>query len=154
MTSMVDLEVVLDEECFEPKVKIHTKSRTDLVEKIIGAIEKVTATEFPFVTGHLNGKVELISQRDIVRVRTEGRRLICDTDEDSFVVRRSLTSLEEVLDRDRFCRISQSEIINLYKVKCFDISMAGTIIVEFDNGIQSWVARRYMKTIRDICYDR
>lgn len=154
MTGMVDFEVVIDERYPDPKVTIHTKKRTEFVEKIIGAIEGLSAAEYPFIAGHREGEIELISQRDIVRVRTEGRRIVCDTDEASFVVRRTLSAVEEDLDSERFCRISQSEIINLYKVKCFDVNAVGTIIVEFDNGIRSWVARRYIKTIRAICANR
>jgi DNA-binding LytR/AlgR family response regulator len=64
-------------------------------------------------------------------------------------VRETLARLEEELDTQRFFRISQSEIINLYKVKCFDISVYGTIGVEFDNGLRTWASRRYVKALKE-----
>ncbi|MBO4338210.1 MAG: LytTR family transcriptional regulator DNA-binding domain-containing protein [Lachnospiraceae bacterium] len=60
-----------------------------------------------------------------------------------------MAKFEDELDNERFFRISQSEIINLYKVESFDFNLAGTIGVTFDNGVKSWVARRCVKPLRD-----
>ncbi|MBQ4224889.1 MAG: LytTR family transcriptional regulator DNA-binding domain-containing protein [Oscillospiraceae bacterium] len=81
-------------------------------------------------------------------MHTEGRRVVIQTEEDVFTVRRTLAGLEDVLNPSRFLRISQSEIINLYKVKSFDFNLAGTIGVEFDCGIKSWVSRSRVKQIK------
>ena len=58
--------------------------------------------------------------------------------------------MEELLNSKRFIRISQSEIINLYKVKHFDINIAGTIGIEFDDGTKSWASRSRVKAIKDM----
>ena len=61
----------------------------------------------------------------------------------------NLSRLEEDLNPSRFVRISQSEIINIYKVKRFDINIAGTIGVEFENGTKSWASRSCVKTLKE-----
>lgn len=43
-----------------------------------------------------------------------------------------------------------SEIINLKKVKSFDLSFAGTVCVEFLNGTVTYVSRRYVPKIKKI----
>ncbi len=150
MKNMVEIEIVLDEQYADPHVTIRTKTNTQQVENIICAIENVSNSDYPQVAANLDDKLMFVSQRDIVRIHTEGRKILLQTEDETYTVRRTLTGLEEVLDCARFLRISQSEIINLYKVKCFDLNMAGTIGVEFDCGLKSWVSRSRVKQIKEM----
>ena len=148
MADMVDIEVILDEKYIDPKVEILTKTKTAQVEDIIHAIESASRAKFPPISVQEDGKYRVILQRDIYRIRTEGRDVILDTDEGSFSIRGTIAKYEKELDQERFFRISQSEIINLYKVREFDFNLAGTVGVVFDNGVRSWVARRCVKALR------
>ncbi len=148
MKDMVKIEVVLDERYTDPHVTIRTKSNTQQVENIICAIEDVSHSDFPQIAAVKDDSVVFVSQRDIVRVHTEGRKLVIQTENEAYTVKRTLAGLEDVLNASRFLRISQSEIINLYKVKSFDFNLAGTIGVEFDCGIKSWVSRSRVKQIK------
>ncbi len=148
MKDMVEIEVVLDEHYADPLVTIRTKSNTQQVENIICAIENASHSDFPQIAAVKDDAVTFVSQRDIVRVHTEGRKTVIQTEENIFTVKRTLAGLEDVLNPTRFLRISQSEIINLYKVKSFDFNLAGTIGVEFDCGIKSWASRSRVKQIK------
>lgn len=150
MKNMVDIDVVIDEQYVDPKVTIQTKERTEQVDNIIYAIENVSGNDFPPIPAHLGDNVELLSQRDIFRAYTQGRKVMVQTADQSYTIKRSLAALEEDLNPKRFLRISQSEIINLYKVKRFDINIAGTIGIEFDNGQTSWAARSRVRAIKDL----
>ncbi|MBQ9333542.1 MAG: LytTR family transcriptional regulator DNA-binding domain-containing protein [Lachnospiraceae bacterium] len=150
MKDMVEIEVVLDEHYADPLVTIRTKSNTQQVENIICAIEDASHSDFPQIAAVKDDAVTFVSQRDIVRVHTEGRKTVIQTEENVFTVKRTLAGLEDVLNPTRFLRISQSEIINLYKVKSFDFNLAGTIGVEFDCGIKSWASRSRVKQIKTI----
>ncbi len=154
MTDMIEIEVVLDETCIEPKVKIFTKSETAQVEDIINAIESRSRSSFSPIPVNENGRFMVISQRDIYRIRTQGREVLLDTEDKSYPVRGTIAKFENELDQERFFRISQSEIINLYKVEAFDFNMTGTVGVLFDNGVRSWVARRCVKPLRDLLKTR
>jgi DNA-binding LytR/AlgR family response regulator len=145
---MVEIEVVLDERYIDPFVTIRTRSNTKEVENIICAIEDASRSDFPQIAATKDEAVVFVSQRDIVRVHTEGRRIVIQTEDEVYTVKRTLAGLEDVLNPARFVRISQSEIINLYKVKSFDFNLAGTIGVEFDCGIKSWVSRSRVKQIK------
>ncbi len=149
MKNMVEIEVILDERCLDPRVTIRTRANTQQVENIICAIENVSHNDFPQITVNRDETLIFVSQRDIVRVYTEGRKVVIQTEEESYTVKRTLAGLEDVLNPVRFLRISQSEIINLYKVKCFDFNLAGTIGVEFDSGIKSWASRRSVRQIKE-----
>lgn len=149
MTEMVDINVIIDEKYIEPKVDIYTRSETGQVEAIITAIEDAGRHAYPPVSVVKDGALSYISQRDIYRIHTEGREVILDTADHSYIVKGSITRYENVLDSERFFRISQSEIINLYKVDAFDFSIKGTASVTFDNAAVSWVSRRTIRPLRD-----
>ena len=116
---MVDIDFVLDEALTDPKVTVRAKEKSEQVEKIIAAIEKVSESDHPMITCRDGEELEFVSQRDIVRVYTEKR-------------------------------ISQSEIVNLFKVKSLNLSKSGTIGITFDNGSSTWVARSKVKAIKQM----
>ncbi len=150
MNNMVDIDVIIDKKYIEPKVNILTKSKTKQVESIINSIENAQENEYPYLTGYIDGKAEFISQRDIIRVYIENRKIIIETAEKLYYTKKNLTMLESILNPSRFVRISQSEIINLYKVIHFEFNIAGTIGVEMENSKKTWVARSRVKSIKNI----
>ena len=150
MKNMVQIDVVIDEEYVDPKVTIQAKEKTKQVENIIYAIENVSDNDFPIIPAMGREGMEFLSQRDIVRAFTEGRKVMIQTEEGVYTARKTLSGLEEDLNKTRFIRISQSEIINIYKVKRFDINIAGTIGIEFENGTKSWASRSCVKKIKEI----
>ena len=79
---------------------------------------------------------------------TSGRKLIIQTDNNSYFSTKTLSKIEEVLNKDRFIRISQSEIVNMRKVKQFEMKLVGTIGLEFENGEKTWVSRSSVKTVK------
>ena len=150
MRNMIDIDVVIDEKYVDPKVTITAREKNQQVENIIYAIENVADNDFPVIPASSDRGVEFISQRDIIRAYTSDRKVLIETSGGTYTVKKKLSSLEEDLNPSRFIRISQSEIINIYKVKCFDINIAGTIGVEFENGAKSWASRSCVKAIKEI----
>ncbi len=148
MRSAIDIEIQLDPACADPKIIIRTDRMTPEIDNIVHAIEGSVNSDYPMVTAYDGDAMALLSQREIIRVFVENRRLIVKTERGDFVARRTLAEMEATLNRRRFLRISRSEIINLYKVANFDFSLSGTIHVHFDNGTSTWVARRYVRAIQ------
>ncbi|MBQ6441961.1 MAG: LytTR family transcriptional regulator DNA-binding domain-containing protein [Lachnospiraceae bacterium] len=91
----------------------------------------------------------MLPQRQIIRLYIHNRKLMVQTAERLYEVRKPLREVEELLDQSRFVRISQSETINLRRVKSFDFSTVGTIGVELENGETTWVARRRVKDVKE-----
>ena len=149
MNNIIDIDVIIDEEYIDPKVTIETNAKNTYVESIVDAIENVAENEYPILTGYVDNNAHFIFQRDIIRAHIENRKVILETEEGTYNVRKSLVALENILNPTRFVRISQSEIINLYKVDQFDYNMKGTVGVTLDNGVKTWVARRCVKPLSD-----
>ena len=148
MADNVDIEFVIDENRESPKVTVYAKEKTEQTQRIIAAVMDASATEDTGIPAYSDGKLSFIPQKDIMRVRTEGRQIVLDTEERYYIVKQTLTNLEKELNGNRFIRISQSEIINIFKVRQFDVSLSGTIGVEFKNGVKTYASRRYMKAIK------
>ena len=86
----------------------------------------------------------------MIRIYAANSKVFAVTDSGEYTLRLRLYEVEERLDPNQFVRISGSEIVNLKKVKNFDLSFAGTICVELMNGTSSFVSRRYVSKIKKI----
>ena len=149
MKNAIDIDIQIDPTCSDPKVIIRTDRMTPEIDDIVHAIESSTDSAYPMVTAYAGDTMVLLSQREIIRVYVESRKLVVWTDRGGFVARGTLAEMEQTLNRRRFLRISRSEIINLSKVSNFDFSLSGTIQVNFDDGSGTWVARRYVRAIQE-----
>ena len=86
----------------------------------------------------------------IYRIVASEGKVYAVTDEGEYQLRLRLYELENRLDKGSFVRISNSEIINLKRVKGFDLSLAGTICVRLTNGMVTYVSRRYVARIKQV----
>ena len=141
----MQVELKIDSACVEPKVIIATASVTEEVNWIL----KRLSEEIPqVISGKKDEKIEVLDEAEIIRVYAQGGRVFAVSDKGEYVLRLRLYEAEERLDSRRFVRISNSEIINLKKVSCFDLSFTGTICVKLSNHTMSYVSRRYVSKIK------
>ncbi len=141
----MQVELKIDSACVEPKVIIATASVTEEVNWIL----KRLSEEIPqVISGKKDEKIEVLDEAEIIRVYAQGGRVFAVTDKGEYVLRLRLYEAEERLDSRCFVRISNSEIINLKKVSCFDLSFTGTICVKLSNHTMSYVSRRYVSKIK------
>ena len=148
MKNAVDIEIRIDPDCHDPVVLIRTDRKTQEVENIVHAIENCVDSRNPMIVGYRDGAMEMLSQRDIVRVFVESRKVRICTETGVCDYHKSLSYLEQILNPDRFIRISRFEIVNIRKIARFDFSMAGTVHIVFDDGTVTWAARRYVRAIQ------
>ena len=148
MKNPVEIQIQIDPKCHDPVILIRTDQKTQRVEDIVHAIETCIDSSFPLITGYRDSEMELLSQRDIICVYVEARKVRIRTDKGTYDSRKPLSWLETVLNPERFIRISRFEIVNIRKIARFDFSIAGTVHIVFDDGNFTWVARRYVRAIQ------
>lgn len=141
------LEIKIDTAIVEPETVITTSAMTDEVNRVVNYISNLENTSF-MITGQKDGKIELLDQENIIRLYAENGKMFAKLDQATYQIRLRLYELEERLDNDKFVRISNSEIVNLKRVKGLDLSFAGTICMELENGEVSYVSRRYVSKIK------
>ena len=148
MKNPVEIKIRIDPQCHDPVILIRTDQKTQQVEDIVHAIEACTESSYPLIAGYQDSEMELLSQRDIIRVYAEARKVRIHTGHGTYDSRKTLSWLETVLNAERFIRISRFEIVNIRRIARFDFSISGTVHIIFDDGSVTWVARRYVRAIQ------
>lgn len=143
------LNIKIDENFEEPEALITTARMTDEVNRIVAFISKSNDAT-TIISGIKDDKVELLEQGSLIRIYAEDGKVFAKTEYDSYLLRLRLYELEERLDDSLFVRVSNSEIVNLKKVKSLDLSFVGTICMELSNGDVSYVSRRYVSKIKKL----
>lgn len=141
----MQVEVKIDEGEKETKVIIVTPKIDETVSDLI---KRISEERPQVIAGFWEDTVYLLEQAEIYRIYTQEGKVLCRTQAGTWNLHLRLYELEERLDRRRFARISNSEIINLHYVKHFDLSYSGTIRVTMKNGDTSYVSRRYVSRIK------
>ena len=141
------LNVEIDTNIEEPAALITTPRMTEEVTRVVDFISKLDDIT-TVISGIRDDKVELLEQESIFRIYAEEGKVFARTESGLYQVRLRLYELEERLDDSKFVRISNSEIVNLKKVKSLDLSFVGTICMELSNGEVSYVSRRYVSKIK------
>jgi len=143
----VKVEVKIESAFQEPKVIILTDRMTDEVNEIV---RKLTENVPQMIAGFQDEILKVLDQGEIIRVYARNGKVFASTNDGEYSLRARLYELEERLDRNSFVRISNSEIINLRKVKAFDLNLAGTILVSLLDGTVTYVSRRYVSKIKQV----
>ncbi|MCI8500937.1 MAG: LytTR family transcriptional regulator [Oscillospiraceae bacterium] len=141
------IEIQIDSSCTEPKIVVMTASMTEEVSRIV---KKLSEDSPHIISGSRGNMVEVLEQADLIHLYANAGKVFAVTGQGEYLVRLRLYELEERLDPNSFVRISNSEIINLKKVKSFDLSFTGTICVKLSNNTVTYVSRRYVSKIRQI----
>ena len=141
------LEIKLDPACTEPLVTVQTDKMTQEVERIVRRLTQQTPK---LLTGSRGGVLEILEPEMVYPIYASGGKVSAVTENGEYVLRQRLYELEECLDGSCFVRISNAEIINLKKVRGFDLSITGTIRVTLTDGSATYVSRRYVGKIKQV----
>lgn len=135
-----DIEVAI----FANKLSEEVQSIVDITQNLNTNLRKVIGTK--------DNDIFLINVEDIICFYSEEKSNYCRTIKDEFKIKQPLYELEEKLSPKDFVRISNSCIININQVECFNTGVIGTIMVKFKDGNVEYVSRRrisqVMKTLK------
>lgn len=143
----MDVEWKLEPNRREPKVIILAGEITPELEELARQLAGLSLAPLTVWRGD---RALLIEQRDFLRFYADGRGISAQTvQKEAYAVRLRLYELEERLDKRRFVRISNSEIVNLDHVTALDLSLTGTIRMTLGHSVNTYVSRRYVKKIKE-----
>lgn len=143
----MQIEIKIDTTCKIPKLVIITDKISDEVNEIMKKLSEDTPK---VITVFQNDVAKIIDPVHIYRFYANNGKVYAVTNDGEFTLRIRLYEIEEQLCIPNFVRISNSEIINLKKVKNFDLSFTGTICVTLLDGTVTYVSRRYVSKIKKI----
>ena len=143
------LNINIDVGAKEPEILITTAHMTEDVNRVVEFVSRLDDSP-TLLSGIRDDKVELLDYDVIIRFYAEEGKVFARTERGLYQIRLRLYEVEERLDNGKFVRISNSEIVNLKKVKSLDLSFVGTICMELSNGEVSYVSRRYVSKIKKV----
>ena len=143
------LNINIDAGAKEPEITITTAHMTEDVNRVVDFVSRLDDAP-TIISGIREDKVELLDPEVIVKIYAEDSKVFAQTEKGSYQIRLRLYEAEEKLKNSKFVRISNSEIVNLKKVKSLDLSFVGTICMELSNGEVSYVSRRYVSKIKRV----
>lgn len=137
------LELNIDEKVKETLVVVSANKIDKEVQNLINYIEYSSE----YLIGIVEDKVSIIDIDEIIRVYIEDRKTFVATLKDTYVVKKKLYEVENMVTRN-FIKISQSEIANIKFIKNLDFSNTGTIVIKYKNSDISYVSRRMIKEFK------
>lgn len=146
----MNIEVILDEIYKEVNVKIFSASYSKEVEIIKEAIENLQKNPSEKIVAFKKDEIKIIDYKEISRFYSENNKLYLDSKRERYLTKLRIYELEERLPRNKFIKISRSEIVNLDYVEKLDLSFTGTIALKMKDGKVTYVSRRNIKKFKEI----
>ena len=141
------IEIKIDEDCTETKIVVVTSKVTEEVNEIV---KRLSSEQPQMIAGFKDEQATMLEPNQIYRVYASDGKVYAEAENGTHLLRLRLYEVEQRLAKCSFVRISNGEIINLKKVKGFDLSFAGTICVSLSNGTVTYVSRRYVAKTKQL----
>lgn len=108
------VEIQIEPACTEPKVIVVTDRMTEEVNVVV---QKLSEEQPQIIAGFKDDAVIILEPSDIIRVYAASGKVFAETTHGEYLLRQRLYEMEARLDSKCFVRISNSDLINLKKVK-------------------------------------
>lgn len=142
----IKIQTNISQEFKEPEIIINAPNVNDELQELINRITKLS-NGLKEIVGVKDNQISIINIKDIVCIYSEEKNTFCKTEKCNFKIKQKLYEVESMLSSDNFIRISNSCIVNLEYVECFDIGTIGSMIVKLKDGSIENVSKRKISDI-------
>jgi len=139
------IKLIINRKYTEPEIHICNEEKNDETDRLVQLVAQAVSTT---ITGYTDNEMKIITCESIIRIYTENHKIYATTTDGIYRLHQRLFELEEILDGRLFTRISNSEIVNLRKIKRLDTSVTGTILMYLQEDIKTFVSRRYVTKLK------
>ena len=132
----------ISEKYKETEIIINAPERTEEVQIIEKELLEKSSKVLKQIIGEQGNDIFIINTKDIICFYSEDKNNYCRTKDGTYRVKEKMYYLDDTLNKDKFIRISNSTIVNIDKIKCFNTSIIGRIVVKFNDNTEVNVSRR------------
>ena len=143
----MNIEIKIDDSFKEEKIIVEASKITDELSNIINTLKSLEQTK---LTVYLEDETYFIQENEIETIYSSDKKVFIKTKDNEYVSKQRLYELESILPEKDFIRISNSEIININKVKSINTKFTGSIVITFYSGYVTYSSRRYINKIKEI----
>ena len=138
----------IDRSVEEVEVLITAQEQSRTVNALYEHIVEFDKKSLETLTAYKDDIAKIVNVADVFRIYTGNQKVYIQTHQGEYAIRYRLYELEEALDKKQFLRISNSEIVNVKKIRDIDLSIIGRICIRFEDNTQTYVSRRYIPKIK------
>jgi len=138
----------IDRSVEEVEVLITAQEQSRTVNALYEHIVEFDKKSLETLTAYRDDIAKIVNMTDVFRIYTGNQKVYIQTHQGEYAIRYRLYELEAALDKKQFLRISNSEIINVKKIRDIDLSIIGRICIRFEDNTQTYVSRRYIPKIK------
>ncbi len=135
------------------EIKICASELTQEIKNIIEKVQEI-GNKKDIIIGRKGNTISIIEIKNIIKIYSKEQNNFCKTTEGEYQIKKKLYELEQELDNNYFIRISNSCIINIRYVECFDLGMVGNIVVNFKDKTKEYVSKRRISKILKFLKER
>lgn len=135
-------------------IVINAPEKNSQVINIENYLLSINYNSIDKVIGMQENNIFIINVPDIITAYSEEKNNFIKTKEGIFKIKEKLYYLEENLPSKSFIRISNSVIVNINKVKCFNTDVIGSILVKMIDGTEEYVSKRRVSSVMKFLKDR
>ena len=132
-------------------VEITAPEKSQEVENILKVLSD---SQIKTIIGIKEGATYIVKLDSVIAFYTGDKKVYFKTIEGEFEISNRMYEIEESIIDENFIRISNSVIVNINHVKCFDTAQIGNIIVRFDDESFEYVSKRKISTIMKFLKER
>lgn len=120
---------------------VHERNET------VEAVERLVGSKSDILTAYGEYDAVRFSVNDAECFFTDANKVYTFVGNKKYLLKQRLYQIEECINAD-FVKINQGCIINVRRVKKFDMSFGGTIKVVLQNGFEDYISRRQLKNVK------
>ena len=149
----IKINTNISSEFEETSITINAPELCDEIQNIIKYVSRINTTPTQIVATEDN-KIYFIDLDKVISFFSKDKYNYVRVKDGTYKIKYKLYELEEIFkDRD-FIRISNSCIINVKQVECFDTSILGTVVVKLKDKTQETVSKRNFAQIKKLLDER
>ena len=149
----IKINTNISSEIIETSITINAHQMTDEIQNIINYIANINSIPNQIIATK-NNEVYFIDLEKVICFFSKDKYNYVRTIEGTYKIKYKLYELEDIFRQKDFVRISNSCIINIRQVKCFDTSMLGTVLVNLNDNTQEIVSKRNITDIMKLLKKR
>ena len=149
----IKINTNISSEFEETSITINAPELSDEIQNIIKYVSSINTTPTQIVATEDN-KIYFIDLDKVISFFSKDKYNYVRVKDGTYKIKYKLYELEEIFKERDFIRISNSCIINVKQVECFDTSILGTVVVKLKDKTQETVSKRNFSQIKRMLDER
>lgn len=137
----------------ETSITINAPELSDEIQNLIKYISNINTVPNQIVASK-NNEIYFIDLERVICFFSKDKYNYVRVKEGIYKIKYKLYELEDIFKPKDFVRISNSCIININQVECFDTSIVGTVFVKLKDKTQETVSKRNVAQIMKLLKER